>query len=119
MATYYQRNKERLLEYQKKYNAEHKEEINQYFKNYYENNKFFFILKSKEYQEKLKPERVARREARKAKKAQKIQETLDKEFEEIKENIYWELVEVKEKEEVVVVPFQGIKLTPSGFVLEW
>jgi hypothetical protein len=47
------------------------------------------------------------------------QEQLDKEFDTIKENIYYKLVEETPKNEVVVKPFENIKLTPRGFVLEW
>jgi hypothetical protein len=137
MASYYQRNREHLLEKQKQYNAEHKDKIQEYWKVYYENNKDYFFERRKTILDKLKLERRIKKEQRIKEKEQRIkekeqrikekelikQEKLDKllseEFEETKENLYWELVDKKEKDEVVIVPFQNIKKTSRGFVLEW
>jgi hypothetical protein len=130
MASYYQRNREHLLEKQKQYNAEHKDKIQEYWKVYYDNNKDYFFERRKTILDKLKLERRIKKEQRIKEKEQRIkekelikQEKLDKllseEFEETKENLYWELVDKKEKDEVVIVPFQNIKKTSRGFVLEW
>jgi hypothetical protein len=123
MASYYQRNREHLLEKQKQYNAEHKNKLQEYWKVYYENNKDYFFERRKPILDKLKLERRIKKEQRIKEKElimqQKLDKVLSEEFEETKENLYWELVERKEKEEVVIVPFQNIKKTSRGFVLEW
>lgn len=127
MATYYQKNRERLLQKQIEYNKQHKIQIQEYFKQYYEDKKEYFLQRHKKIYEKLQPIRNAKKEEtkkkREEKKQQKKQEKIDKllneEFEETKENIYWELVEKKEPEQIVIIPFQGIKKTSRGFVLEW
>ena len=50
MATYYEKNKEKALEYQKEYNKNNFYKIQKYYSNYWSENKDELLMKRKEYE---------------------------------------------------------------------
>jgi hypothetical protein len=120
MSTYYHKNKEARLAYQKKYQEEHKEQYNEYQKHYQH---IYSKGYAKEYREthkdRINKQKLESYYRRIAKKEQKEKEQIEKER--LKK-------EKKEKKEVVLyIPepspepiFVGISVGKNGnFVLQW
>ncbi len=58
MTSYYQKNREARLEYQKKYNEENKMRISNYFKEYYQINYSHFHDKNNTYNKKINTKKI-------------------------------------------------------------
>ena len=50
MTSYYEKNREKVLEYQKEYNKNHYYKISDYNSNYWKENKYQLLLKRKQYE---------------------------------------------------------------------
>jgi hypothetical protein len=122
--SYYQKNRERILAYQKEYNRQHSDEIKSYFKSYYEENKDVLLNKAyiknavisqanKEKKQKQKEERALIKQKKKQEQKQQELEDLIASTFEVKK------VLIKEELKLEMEPFQGFKRTSQGFTLSF